>query len=617
MARYEIENLDDVTHDVRLLLGIRPFQVLPAWQQLNVRPAVAPITCLEERGGRVLVNGVRELAAVTAPNGFVAADTREALQAMFERRTFTANRVEDPLGFIEGALAYDRRLAAGAAEEIVVAVAHGAATAPAALDRRAAAAWARERLDGATAWWHERLGRVSIELPSCGAAVVATLRASLAWILVNRDGVRIQPGARCYRRSWIRDGTLTATALAEMGFADEACAFLRWYAPHQAEDGRVPCAVDRRGADPVAEHDSHGQLVWGTVELYRLTGDRALLAELWPRLVRAVDAIERLRGERMRPAFRDTAYFGLLPESISHEGYASRPVHSYWDDFFALRGLGDAAAAATVVGDRAAAVRISALRDAMRADVHASIARAMAEHGIDFVPGSAELADFDPTSTAIAFDPCGEAEGLPRAALERTFVRYWQEILARDERPPAAYAPYEIRNVLAFLGLGWKARALALLDRFLADQRPPAWRQWPEVAWRDARAPRFLGDLPHGWVASTFVRVVRRLFVWERADALVVGAGVPEPWVDEEPGVRIRGLATHFGAVDLTMRAESGDGVRIVFGGTLRRPPGGVVLTSPRARPLREIVVEGRSARAADPTLVRLDDVPVEVVLRF
>ena len=36
-------------------------------------------------------------------------------------------------------------------------------------------------------------------------------------------------------------------------------------------------------------------------------------------------------------------FYGLLPQSISHEGYSAKPMHSYWDDFFALRGFKDAA----------------------------------------------------------------------------------------------------------------------------------------------------------------------------------------------------------------------------------------------------------------------------------
>ena len=69
-------------------------------------------------------------------------------------------------------------------------------------------------------------------------------------------------------------------------------------------------------------------------------------------LVRAVDYLDRLRRTRMTPTYERPEmqpYFGLLPESISHEGYASHPVHSYWDDFFAVRALADAAEAARAV----------------------------------------------------------------------------------------------------------------------------------------------------------------------------------------------------------------------------------------------------------------------------
>ena len=44
---------------------------------------------------------------------------------------------------------------------------------------------------------------------------------------------------------------------------------------------------------------------------------------------------------------RSTAF---LPQSISHEGYSAKPMHSYWDDFFALRGFKDAAFIAKELG---------------------------------------------------------------------------------------------------------------------------------------------------------------------------------------------------------------------------------------------------------------------------
>ncbi|HEX2483686.1 MAG TPA: hypothetical protein VHQ66_00200, partial [Myxococcota bacterium] len=448
-----------------------------------------------------------------------------------------------------------------------------------------------------------------IALPPVAAPFEQSLRASLAWILVNREGPRIQPGPRCYRRSWIRDGVLTGSALAEMGFADELAEFMRWYAPFQYEDGRVPCGVDRHGIDRAVEHDSHGQFVFGIAEHARLTGDATLLRELWPRVLRAVDAIAELRAERTGEAFRGDPRFGLLPESISHEGYSSNPVHAYWDDFFAVRALADAAESAALAGDPNTAGGIGELRDAMRRDLHASIALAMERHGIDFLPGSVELGDFDPTSTAIALDPCGEGSRLPQAALVRTFARYLEEFEARrrGEHHLDAYTPYEIRSAVALLRLDWKERALALLDWLVGDQRPTAWRQWPEVSTRDPRAPRFLGDLPHGWVASSFVRTLRRLVAYEddEAGVLVLGAGVPEAWVREAPGVRVRRLPTHFGPLDLELLAEGDDRVRARLGGECR-PPGGFVLASPFARPLTGVTVDRRAVALDAPDRIRL-----------
>ncbi len=556
VSRYRLSHRGEGERRVRLVVTIRPYQVTPAWQSLNVHPAVAPIERLARRDDRIVVDGRDALVLVTPPTRFGVAATDTGLASIFGGGFPEATAIDDPLGFAEGALAYDLRLAPGATETVSIAVPRSVRAARRVAHSRT---WADERFAEAVDAFRSRLAAIPIELPPVAARFRDSLRASLGWILLNRDGPRIQPGPRCYRRSWIRDGTLTATALAEMGFAEEARAFLRWYAPYQHEDGRVPCAVDHAGIDPVAEHDSHGQLAWGVVEVYRLTGDERFLRELWPRVARATDAIAQLRATRLGDDARARGYYGLMPESISHEGYSSQPVHSFWDDLFAVRGLAHAAIGAEAIGETAAAKRIAALRDSMRADLHAAVAATLARHGIDFIPGSVELGDFDPTSTSIAFDPCEEAERLPRAALVRTFERYWEELEARREgrAPNDGYTPYEIRNATALLRLGWKDRALAQLEWLLGDQRPPAWCQWPEVSWREQRAARFLGDLPHGWVASSFVRTVRRLVAYEReADgALVIGAGIPAAWVRDPAGVRVRTLPTHHGPLTVTITA--------------------------------------------------------------
>ena len=118
-------------------------------------------------------------------------------------------------------------------------------------------------------------------------------------------------------------------------------------------------------------------------------------------------------------------------------------------------------------------------------------AQSMKAHDIDYMPGCADLGDFDPTSTTIALDPVEMKSHLPQEILRETFERYWTFFENRriGREPWLAYTPYEMRTIGAFTRLGWRDRADSLSQYFLADQRPPGWHQWPEVVWKDARAP--------------------------------------------------------------------------------------------------------------------------------
>jgi hypothetical protein len=390
--------------------------------------------------------------------------------------------------------------------------------------------------------WRAKLDRVAIDI--AGAADVArTIRTSLAYMLILRDGAAIKPGPRSYDRSWIRDGSLIAATLLRLGHAAEAKAFAEWFAKYQYENGKVPCCVDARGADPVPENDSHGELIFLIAEIERITHESILR--------RNVDDAAKYINDLRRANHGELE--GLVTESISHEGYSAKPVHSYWDDVFALKGLEEAR-------DPNAA--------SMRRDLAASIERVIKEKHLDYVPASAELGDFDPTSTAIAISPLGLASLFPPHELRRTYDKYFETIA----RPRDDYTPYETRIIGALIRLGERDRALQLIDRFLRDRRPAAWNEWAEVVGRDPRKPRFIGDMPHAWVASDFVRSILEAVAYDREDgALVVGAGVPASWLPLHAGP----LPTYHGTIDVRMH-----GREIELSGTAH-PPGGIVVVSP------------------------------------
>jgi hypothetical protein len=617
-ARYRLRNRTSAAMRPRLFLVLRPFQVDPPSQWLG-KPGGAvevrriafdgravELTVGAERARRSLL----PLAPAPAAFGAMTFDEGSIVDLLRRGGVPAAAGVEDPFGYATAALAYDLRLAPGATGEVDVAIPLGSppATPPAGTTAHwpavepgpGAPARLGQLLRQEAGGWRARLGGFAIRLPPPARPLVATLRTALAHILISRDGPALRPGTRSYARSWIRDGALISDALLRLGLAREVREFAGWYSGYQQAGGKVPCCVDARGADPVPENDSHGELLFLLASYYRFTGDRAFAESMWEHVEGAVAAIDALRQQRRTAVFRQPeklAFFGLLPESISHEGYSAHPVHSYWDDFFALRGLADAADLARALGKDEPAARWAALRDELRSDLHASLRRTIAGRGLDYIPGSVELADFDPTSTAIAVSPGGELGNLPAAELRHTFERYYQDLERRRRQGDwISYTPYELRNAGVFVRLGWRERAQQLLAGMLADRRPPGWNQWPEVVWRDPRNPGFLGDLPHAWVAAEYIRAFLDLLAYERESdrALVLAAGVPAAWA-RDGGVAVEGLRTPYGSLDYTLTA-SRSSVRLRIAGGLRLPPGGLAVQWPFAG---DVTVNGRPVRRA------------------
>ena len=647
VARYQVRNSAAGRRRCALSLALRPFQVNPPAQFLNMPGGVAPIRSIERDHLRLLVNGDREILSTREPCGFGAASFDQGdivTDYLRHGQLPSAQAVEDPSERASAALSYHLDLGAGEATEVALLIALPGGphsdefnsarpkrprtdesrfeclplsrlspldSAVGRAEELCAARWGAVGCDSC------RLGtEVAIDLPPAAREIVETIWAQRNFILVNRDGPGIQPGSRSYDRSWIRDGALTSTALLRLGHETEVRRFLGWFADHQYPDGKVPCCIDDRGADPVPEHDSHGEFIYLAAEYYRYTGDLEAVRGTWPSVLRAAAYIDTLRRQRRTPEWRGPdreQFFGLLPPSISHEGYSAKPMHSYWDDFWALRGLRDAVYLAEKLGYAGDAARLAVSRDEFTTDLQASVAAALRTHAIDYIPGCADLGDFDATSTTVALSPTGAGDILPRAALERTFERYWEFFRdRRDGKPWEAYTPYELRNVGAFVRLGWRDRAHAAIDFFLKHRTPPEWRQWAEVVWSDSTTQRFIGDLPHTWVGSDYIRSALDLLAYEddETGALVLGAGVSADWLHDPTGVRVTNLRTAYGPLSYTAR-EVGGAVEVhVEGLRGALPPGGIVLDFGIAG--RPATVNGRPAQRDASGSVTVREVPID-----
>jgi hypothetical protein len=603
IARYTVSNTQARARTLTLALALRPWQVNPPRQFLNTPGGVSPVRQVAWQRGTLQVDGRAWLHAATPPDAAGAApfDAGDALELAARGAPLAVAVRDDAAGLASAVLRWRLRLAPGESRSVALVLPLVGATTLAEAAEAAGGGTVEARLDAIAAAWRARLNRVALNLPPAAQPLVDTLRSALAQILLSRDGPALRPGTRSYARSWIRDGAMMVAGLLRLGEVDASREFVQWYAGHLFSNGKVPCCVDARGADPVAENDSHGQFIHAVALLWRHTRDRALLESLWPKVDGAARYMERLRQSERSGANRQPgreAFFGLMPASISHEGYSAKPMHSYWDDFWALAGYRDAAQLARTLGHDARAAELAAQQREFAAELGTSITAAVRQHRIDHLPGAAELGDFDPSSSTLIFSPAGAETTVPRALLESTWERYWRESVARrdGQRDWSDYTPYELRSVSAFVRLGQAERAHAMLEFFLRDRRPAAWNQWAEVVGRLPREPRFVGDMPHAWISSDYLRAVLDLLAFERESdgALVLGAGVPAAWWRAGP-VELRALRTSYGSLDLRIALEGERTLRVTLVAGLERPPGGVWLAWPGpGTPPAATTVQGR-----------------------
>ncbi len=583
-ARYTLHNPTRRARTYRLQLQVRPWQVNPPAQFLSQKGGASPISTIERVPGGLRIVQPQEQG-----------DPPVVRLLRFDGRPAIDLSTQPGAAMRQSDLIYQLTVPGGQERAVTLTFPGTSPPPPFAVAER-----------DTLAHWRTVLGRTAITVPPAKQSFADTVATAFAHILTSRDGPMLKPGTRSYDRAWIRDGAMMSEGLLRMGRADVARAFADWYRPYLFDSGKVPCCVDFRGSDPVPENDSHGEYIFLVSQLYRFTGDRAALERDWPSVLAAARYIDQLRlsertAKNQAPGRR--MLYGLMPPSISHEGYSAKPEYSLWDDFWTLRGLRDAADIAALLG-KPEARTLAASRDQFDRDLHAAILAARDHWKIDFIPGAVSLGDFDATSTTIALDPGNEQQRLDQNMLRATFERYWREFQARAAGTKAwkDYTPYETRALGSFVRLGWRDRIDGLLAFFIADRRPAGWNQWAEVVGRDVREIRFIGDMPHAWVASDFVRGALDMFAWDRRDdsALVLGGGLSAEWLVGQ-GSAIRGLATPYGTLDFAMLGTPRR-LSATIAGTAR-PPGGFVLAWPFAGPPPEARVDGRRTAWRDRAL--------------
>jgi hypothetical protein len=561
---YTITNKGKDTLRGKAFFSIRPFQVNPPWQWAGGMAKIENLS-FRSQNNILKVNGVERIYPLKKPNGFDAVPYIEGdiIEKIKKGKIGANTSIVDNFGYGSGAFEYDFSLKHNQQNEYIFIISLNKTENRISLllkDSRFKDIEAIEK--NVINNWRQKLNKVSIEIPD--KEMINTLKSSLAYILLNRDGPMLQAGAGAYEKSWIRDGCISSAALLRMGYTQEVREYVDWISKNIRNDGKVPpIMVSENKADPAwegvyEEYDSQGQYIFSVLQYYHFTKDKQWLRGKLSLIRRVADCIKQLRQKnaiKNQPGYQEE-FSGLLPLSVSHEGYFPPPgVHSYWDNFWGIKGLKDAQEIADILGDNDFSKSIKNEILDFRNSLHNSIKLVQQQYNIDYIPGCAERGDFDAPSAAIAVWPTEEAQYFPEQILNSTFKIFWNQKFSPtlENTVNWSYPSYALRASQYYIRYNQRDKAVKMLEQYLQLKRPRAWNQWAEGTLADDRKPWFIGDLPHSWVAAIYINSFRSLFVYEKDGYLLLAGGVPQKWIEKGSKVSIKEFPTYYGDISYSI----------------------------------------------------------------
>ncbi len=437
-------------------------------------------------------------------------------------------------------------------------------------------------------WWRNKLDGdgLQVTLPVRVAHLWNLYRTCRANLLILADDGQIHPGPTIYDEFWIRDSSVEAVAAALAGDQNLAQRQLGYWHPSLFNFGDS-------GADGVSfrgffggthekndrEWDSNGEALWAFGRFDRIRGGAANFGRgLFTPYI--VDGARWIRDNR-------TA-FGLLPSGWSAEHIGDKGQPHYWDDFWSLAGLWEAARLAQRIG-AGEAEEIWRIYDSLR-DATANSIRWVLDQQRQrgfwetFIPtGPGDVGRLDSTIIGVLsyFHPCRLYDGAKLGAdidqaARLTLETIWGRFVDGGFRHDSAwncYGPYlTLQLAHAFLLTGQVERMDQCLQwivgnaayaRVGRDGTPVSWQvvlgAWNEqhcypIAKNFAEMPDrswYMGDIPHGWACADFLTLLRDILFFEAdedGDAqLYVAPGVMPHWLGDGESVGVTNGPTVFG----------------------------------------------------------------------
>jgi len=379
------------------------------------------------------------------------------------------------------------------------------------------------------------------------------------------DTYEVTPGPATYHSFFFRDAAFLLAALNRLGFGRRAAEILKTYPSRQSRSG----AWLSQGG----EWDGTGQGIWSVMDHVRLTGNRRLLAQLYPSIAKAASWIIETQED------------GLMPSGWSAEHLGPADQY-YWDSIWSCSGLKNAATAASMLNKSRDAERFMRAHGQMLERLRAFFG----EGPIPAAPGRqmdsaavSALCAIWPLNLFSAKEPSLQStmQWLDRYCVQGN--AFFHDVVH------SGINPYLTCHLAQAKLAGEQSGAPLHLDALAEGASPTGC--WPE-AYLPGRGG-VMGDGDHAWAAAEFAMLQRNMILCEEGGVLHLFRGTDRRWWDAR--TELRDAPTKFGHVDLVME----DAV-LTISGRWREKPNRVIWHKPDGE-RGTLVLDGRkkSAKAA------------------
>jgi hypothetical protein len=442
---------------------------------------------------------------------------------------------------------------------------------------------------GNKVFWKQKLNGTGTQIDTPGriAHLNDLYRLCRANLLILADGGQIHPGPTIYDEFWIRDSSIEGIAAALAGDKNLAATQFGVHYPNKFN-------LNSDWIGPVntfgffgghhekndREWDSNGQALWAIGRFDRINQPSngfgsgmyypyVLLGARW------------LRDNRSQ--------YGLLHSGWSAEHIGDKSKPHYWDDFWGIAGLYEAAKLAERIGAQETNELWDIYKELRAATINSIrwVLREQARLGRweTFVPtGPGDVNRLDSTMIGLLayFHPCrlymgnklgSDIDYAARMTLETIWPHFIDNGGFRHDSAWNCYGPYltmQLAHAFLLIGdkermdicLGWSVNNAA----YSRVSRYPSSEQWEVVqgVWNEqhcypvskdfAEFPVvswYMGDIPHGWAAAEFITLMRDIMFFEADEDgephIYIAPGLMPHWLGDNETMGISEAPTLFG----------------------------------------------------------------------